>query len=153
MPLIAGDEAPIISLPDEKGIIRNSKDLRNKNLVLFFYPKDDTPGCTAEACGFRDNYDLFKIFGAEVWGVSSDNKESHLKFIKKNKLPFPLLIDSSNELRNKFGVPKALGILPGRVTYVIDKKNIIRYVFNNLLNSPAHINEALRILEEIKADK
>ena len=153
MALNKGDKAPEIALPDEKGFIRRSKDLIDKNLVLFFYPKDDTPGCTAEACGFRDNYDLFKIFGAEVWGVSSDSKNSHLKFIEKNKLPFPLLSDQENKLREAFGVPKTLGIVPGRVTYVIDKNGIIRHIFNNLLNSPAHVNEALRVLEEIKSTK
>ena len=153
MALMTGDKAPTIELPDEKGTIRRSSDLRGKNLVLFFYPKDDTPGCTAEACGFRDNYDLFKIFGAEVWGVSSDSQGSHIKFIEKNKLPFPLLCDTNNELREAFGVPKALGILPGRVTYVIDTKGMIRHIFNNLLNSPAHINEALRVLEEIKSTR
>ena len=153
MTLKPGDKAPNIALPDERGKIRKTGDLRGKNLVLFFYPKDDTPGCTTEACGFRDNYDLFKIFGAEVWGVSSDNQGSHIKFIEKNKLPFPLLSDVDNKLRNAFGVPKALGILPGRVTYVIDSKGIIRHIFNNLLNSPAHINEALRVLEEIKSSK
>ena len=153
MALKTGDKAPAIELPDEKGTIRRSSDLRGKNLVLFFYPKDDTPGCTAEACGFRDNYDLFKIFGAEVWGVSSDSQGSHSKFIEKNKLPFPLLCDTNNQLREAFGVPKALGILPGRVTYVIDTKGMIRHIFNNLLNSPAHINEALRVLEEIKSTR
>ena len=153
MALMTGDKAPTIELPDEKGTIRRSSDLRGKNLVLFFYPKDDTPGCTAEACGFRDNYDLFKIFGAEVWGVSSDSQGSHIKFIEKNKLPFPLLCDTNNELREAFGVPKALGIIPGRVTYVIDTKGMIRHIFNNLLNSPAHINEALRVLEEIKSTR
>ena len=153
MALDRGDKAPEIALPDEKGILRRSKELRGKNLVLFFYPKDDTPGCTAEACGFRDNYDLFKIFGAEVWGVSSDSQGSHIKFIEKNKLPFPLLCDTNNELREAFGIPKALGIIPGRVTYVIDTKGMIRHIFNNLLNSPAHINEALRVLEEIKSTR
>ena len=153
MALMTGDKAPTIELPDEKGTIRRSSDLRGKNLVLFFYPKDDTPGCTAEACGFRDNYDLFKIFGAEVWGVSSDSQGSHIKFIEKNKLPFPLLCDTNNELREAFGIPKALGIIPGRVTYVIDTKGMIRHIFNNLLNSPAHINEALRVLEEIKSTR
>ena len=153
MALKIGDKAPAIELPDEKGIIRRSSDLRGKNLVLFFYPKDDTPGCTAEACGFRDNYDLFKIFGAEVWGVSSDSQESHIKFIEKNKLPFPLLSDRKNILRDIFGVPKALGMIPGRVTYVIDAQGMIRHIFNNLLNSPAHINEALRVLEEIKSNR
>jgi len=153
MVLKTGDRAPEIALPDERGIIRRSSEIKGKNLVLFFYPKDDTPGCTTEACGFRDNYDLFKIFGAEVWGVSGDDQNSHLKFITKNNLPFPLLCDQENKLRESFGVPKTLGILPGRVTYVIDQDKVIRHIFNNLLNSPAHINEALRVLEEIKSTK
>ena len=150
MSLRVGDLAPNIELFDQDGNLRKNKSIKGKPLILFFYPKDDTPGCTAEACGFRDKYDLFKIFGAEVWGVSGDDQKSHQEFAKKNKLPFPILSDGNNKLRKVFGVPKVLGILDGRVTYIIDSQNKIRHIFNDLLNGPAHVNEALRVLAEIR---
>ena len=150
MSLRVGDLAPNIELFDQDGNLRKNKSIKGKPLILFFYPKDDTPGCTAEACGFRDKYDLFKIFGAEVWGVSGDDQKSHQEFAKKNKLPFPILSDGNNKLRKVFGVPKVLGILDGRVTYIIDSQNKIRHIFNDLLNGPTHVNEALRVLNEIQ---
>lgn len=150
MSLTVGDKLPEFSLLDQEGRSRDDKQLRGKPVVLFFYPKDDTPGCTAEACGFRDKYDLFKIFGAEVWGISGDGENSHRLFAEKNNLPFPLLCDKGNKLRSTFGVPKVLGLLDGRVTYIVDRKGIVRHIFNDLLNGTAHVNEALRILQEIK---
>ena len=150
MSLKIGDKLPDFSLFDQDGRNRTSKQCKGKKLILFFYPKDDTPGCTAEACGFRDKYDLFKLFGAVVWGVSNDNQLSHKKFAEKNKLPFPLLCDENNSLRNKFGVPKVLGLLDGRVTYLVDSTGVIRHVFNDLLNSAKHVTTALQILEEIQ---
>ena len=153
MTLQIGDRTPDFSLFDQTGRSRTNKECRGKSLVLFFYPKDDTPGCTAEACGFRDKYELFKLLGALVWGVSNDNEASHLKFIDKNKLPFPLLCDLDNSLRKQFGVPKAIGLLDGRVTYIIDSKGIIRHIFNDLLNAPKHVTEALTVLEKLKKDK
>jgi len=153
MVLKSGDKAPEIELKDQNGKLLKSRDLRNQALVLFFYPKDDTPGCTAEACSFRDNYLTFKKLGAEVWGVSSDNQESHKLFAQRHSLQFPLLCDEENKLRQAYKVPKSFGVIPGRVTYVIDNKKIIRYVFNNLLNGPAHENKARAILEEIKTKK
>ncbi len=150
MTLLVGDSIPVFSLPDQKGSIRTSKECKGKPLVLFFYPKDNTPGCTAEACGFRDKYELFMFLGAEVWGVNNANEASHFKFAEKNKLPFPLLCDEANSLRNQFGVPKIFGILDGRVTYIIDPKGIIRYIFNDFLNAPDHVTKALSVLEQIK---
>ena len=150
MTLQIGDSIPSFSLFDQTGEARTNKECKGQSLVLFFYPKDDTPGCTAEACGFRDKYELFKILGAVVWGVSNDNEASHRRFAEKNKLPFPLLCDEANVLRKQFGVPKVLGLLEGRVTYIIDSKGIIRHVFNDLLNGPQHVTEALTVLEGIK---
>ena len=150
MPLKLGDQIPDFSLSDQLGVSRTNKQANGRPLVLFFYPKDDTPGCTAENCGFRDKYDLFKLFGAEVWGVSGDDEASHRSFADKNKLPFPLLCDTDNYLRKAFGVPKVLGLLDGRVTYIVDSKGVIRHIFNDLLNGPAHVNEALRVLGEIR---
>ena len=108
MRLKLDDQIPDFSLSDQLGVARTSKQAKGRPLVLFFYPKDDTPGCTAENCGFRDKYDLFKLFGAEVWGVSGDDEASHRSFADKNKLPFPLLCDTENSLRKAFGVPKAV---------------------------------------------
>ena len=149
MALKVGDKIPSFSLIDQNGDYRNWAKL-NKPLVLFFYPKDDTPGCTIEACGFRDKYDLFKILGAEVWGISNNDSKSHLKFATKNKLPYPLLCDFNNILRKKFGVPKKFGLLDGRVTYIINSNGIIIHIFEDLLNGPAHIKEAIRALKKIQ---
>ena len=150
MKLKIGDKIPAFSLKDQNDKIRNSDKL-NKSLVLFFYPKDDTPGCTIEACGFRDKYDLFKILGAEVWGISNGNSQSHLNFANKNKLPYPLLCDINNTLRKKFGVPKTLGFIEGRVTYIVNSTGIIIHIFEDLLNGPAHIKEAVRALKQLQS--
>ncbi len=144
-----GDKIPSFSLQDQNGKRRKSDQL-NKPLVLFFYPKDDTPGCTIEACGFRDKYDLFKILGAEVWGISNGDSQSHLEFANKNNLQYPLLCDIDNILRKKFGVPKKLGFIEGRVTYIFDSSGIIIHIFEDLLNGPAHIKEAIRALKELQ---
>ena len=149
MKLKIGDKIPSFCLKDQNGNSRTSDKLR-KPLVLFFYPKDDTPGCTIEACGFRDKYDLFKILGAEVWGISNGDSQSHLKFATKNKLPYPLLCDTNNILRKKFGVRKTLGLIEGRVTYIIDSHGEIIHIFEDLLNGPAHIKEAIRALKKLQ---
>ena len=149
MKLKIGDQIPLFSLKDQNGNIRTSNKLK-KSLVLFFYPKDDTPGCTIEACGFRDKYDLFKILGAEVWGISNGSIKSHLGFANKNKLQYPLLCDQNNILRKQFGVPKKLGFIEGRVTYIINSEGIIKHIFEDLLNGPAHIKEAIIALKKLQ---
>ena len=149
MKLKIGDKIPSFSLPDQNGNIRTTDKINNP-LVLFFYPKDDTPGCTIEACGFRDKYDLFKILGAEVWGISNGDSQSHLDFANKNNLQYPLLCDLKNILRRKFGVPKTLGFIEGRVTYIINQEGIIIHIFEDLLNGPAHIKEAIRALKKLQ---
>ena len=149
MKLKIGDQIPSFSLEDQNGNIRTSNKLK-KSLVLFFYPKDDTPGCTIEACGFRDKYDLFKILGAEGWGISNGSSKSHLEFANKNKLQYPLLCDQSNILRKQFGVPKKLGFIEGRVTYIINSEGIIKHIFEDLLNGPAHIKEAIKALKKLQ---
>jgi peroxiredoxin Q/BCP len=146
MPLAPGDRAPHIALRDAEGQERTSDQLQGSPLVLFFYPKDDTPGCTAEACAFRDSYADIRALGAEVWGVSGDDASSHRRFAQRHGLPFPLLVDEGNRLRQAFGVPSVLGLLPGRVTYLIDGDGVIRLVFNNLLDGAAHRREALTAL-------
>ena len=149
--LKSGDRAPLIALQDQNGVERRSDQLAGKALVLFFYPKDDTPGCTMEACAFRDSYADLHALGAEVWGVSGDNASSHQRFASRHNLPYPLLVDQNNQLRKAFGVPGVLGLLPGRVTYVIDASGVVRHVFNNLLDGPAHRREALDCLKRLQA--
>ena len=142
-----GQKAPDFELPDAEGKRIRLADFRGKKaIVLYFYPKDDTPGCTAEACGFRDSYEEFSNAGAEVIGVSSDSSASHGKFAKRHKLPFTLLSDAKGEVRKKYGVPSTMGMLPGRVTFVIDRKGIVRHVFNSQLQATRHVSEALEAL-------
>src|SRR5271166_6434982 len=129
-----GDLAPDFTLPSSTGEMVSLSDFRGKSeVVLFFYPKDDTPGCTAEACSFRDSHEAFREAGAEVIGVSSDSSDSHRKFAGRYGLPFRLLSDPKGELRSRFGVPKTLGLLPGRVTYLIDRHGIVRHIFSSQL--------------------
>jgi peroxiredoxin Q/BCP len=151
MGLAVGDRAPLIALADQSGTERRSDQLGGRALVLFFYPKDDTPGCTMEACAFRDSFSDLQALGAEVWGVSGDDAASHQRFAQRHNLPFPLLVDRGNALRKAFGVPSVLGLLPGRVTYVIDGEGVIRHVFNNLLDGAAHRREALDALRALQS--
>ena len=150
MGLAVGDRAPQVVALDQQGVERRSDQLEGRWLVLFFYPKDDTPGCTAEACAFRDGYGDLQALGAEVWGVSGDDGTSHQRFASRHQLPFPLLVDRGNALRRAFGVPAVLGLLPGRVTYLIDPAGVIRHVFNNLLDGAAHQREALSVLQRLQ---
>lgn len=150
--LAPGDQAPLIALKDANGNDCRSDQLAGQALVLFFYPKDDTPGCTMEACAFRDSFADFQALGATVWGVSGDDAASHQRFAARHQLPFPLLVDQGNALRQAFRVPSVLGLLPGRVTYVIDGAGVIRHVFNNLLDGPAHRREALEAVRRLVAE-
>jgi peroxiredoxin Q/BCP len=146
-----GDRAPEFELPDASGKrIRLSDFLGRQSVVLYFYPKDDTPGCTKEACSFRDQYEAFKDAGAEVIGVSSDSEASHQKFATKYKLPFTLVADTGGGVRKRYGVPATLpGILPGRMTFVIDREGIVRHVFNSQLQATKHVDEALGVLKRL----
>ena len=142
-----GDRAPDFSLADAGGRMIGLAEFRGKKpVVLYFYPKDDTPGCTKEACSFRDQYEDFTAAGAEVIGVSSDSGDSHRKFAEKYKLPFTLLSDRDGQVRKKYGVPATLGLLPGRVTFVIDKDGVVRHVFNSQLQATRHVQESLAAL-------
>jgi peroxiredoxin Q/BCP len=143
-----GDKAPDFELTNQLGSkIRLSDLIMSRNVVLFFYPKDDSPGCTREACAFRDSYEVFKEAGAEVVGISSDSEDSHQHFADKHNLPYTLLSDKGGNVRKLYGVPKTLGILPGRVTYIIDKQGVVCHIFNSQLNFERHIEEALSILK------
>lgn len=148
-----GDKAPDFTLPDQSGTIVSLKEfIGNKIIVLYFYPKDFSRGCTAEACAFRDSYDVFVQAGAQVIGVSSQSVESHNRFAILNKLPFILLSDQDGKVRKLYGVSSTLGLLPGRVTYIIDKKGVVRYVFSSQSKPTQHIEEALRIVKEISQE-
>ncbi|WP_201381792.1 peroxiredoxin [Ktedonobacter sp. SOSP1-85] len=144
-----GDQAPDFTLPTAKGDQVSLSEFRGeKSVVLYFYPKDSTPGCTAEACSFRDSYEVFQEAGAEVIGVSSDSSESHENFAKKNNLPFILASDEGGALRKSYGVPSTLGLLPGRVTYIIDKQGVVRHIFSSQFAPQKHVDEALKILKQ-----
>ncbi len=147
-----GDRAPEFELPTSSGeLVRLSDYLGKRAVVLYFYPKDFSPGCTKEACAFRDSYELFKDAGAEVIGVSSDTPESHGEFTLKLGLPFMLLSDEGGKVRGLYGVSASLGMIPGRVTYVIDKDGIVRYIFNSQINAEKHMEESLRIVRSLKS--
>ncbi len=150
MALQLGDKIPNFSAKDSNGNDFDSDSIIGKKpVVIYFYPKDNTPGCTAQACSFRDQYEDFKDLGAEVIGISSDSIDSHEKFIQKYKLPFILLSDSDKKIRNLFGVKANLfGLLPGRVTYVADKNGIIQLVFDSMMAS-SHIPKALKIIKKM----
>ena len=147
-----GDTAPDFTLPSQSGETVSLSDYRGqKVVVLYFYPKDNTPGCTAEACAFRDSYEAFTENGAEVIGISSDSVGAHERFSGKHRLPFVLLSDRGGAVRKSYGVPNSLVILPGRVTYVIDKEGTVRHIFSSQTNIGAHINEALTMVKELMA--
>ncbi|MCZ6527870.1 MAG: peroxiredoxin [Candidatus Dadabacteria bacterium] len=149
--LKVGDLAPNFKLLSETGETVELKDFIGASpVVLFFYPKDNTTICTKEVCHFRDNFDEFKkINNAEILGISSDSVDSHKQFSKKNKLPFILLSDADERVRRLYGVPKTLGIVPGRVTYVIDKQGVIQHIFSSQLNYKKHVDEAISALKSI----
>ncbi|MDP3215738.1 MAG: peroxiredoxin [Deltaproteobacteria bacterium] len=150
--LKVGDRVADFTLPDQDGKSVSLHELLGKGcLVLYFYPKDDTPGCTAEACTFRDEHSEFAEAGAAVVGVSSDDAESHRRFADKHRLPFRLLSDHRGELRRRFGVPKTLGLLEGRVTYVIDSQGFVRHIFNSQLRTRKHVEEALRLVRSLRS--
>ena len=149
MALKVGDELPNFVAIDTNGVAFDSSKLIGKQpVVIYFYPKDNTPGCTAQACSFRDNYQIFKDLGAEVIGVSADSVTSHVKFKSKYQLPFILLSDADKKLRKLFGVPNSFIFLPGRQTYVVDHKGIIQMVFNSV-SSTIHIEKAIQILKNL----
>jgi peroxiredoxin Q/BCP len=145
-----GDQAPDFTLPNQAGESVSLSDFVGKtSIVLYFYPKDDTPGCTTEACAFRDSYEVFKDAGAEVIGVSSDSTSSHQQFAAKHRLPFVLLSDSNGSVRKRYGVPATFGLLPGRVTYIIDKQGIVRHIYSAQFAAEKHIDEALKTLQAL----
>lgn len=151
MSIRTGDLAPDFTLPKQDGSqIQLSTLLKQGPVVLYFYPKDETSGCTAEACSFRDQYEDFKAAGAEVVGVSSDSASSHDSFARNHRLPFTLLSDEGGKVRTLYGIKKAfLGLLDGRATFVIDQQGIVRHTFDSNLNAVKHVHEALGQLRKL----
>ncbi|HET7688382.1 MAG TPA: peroxiredoxin [Candidatus Macondimonas sp.] len=148
--LTLGDKAPPFTLPTADGRQVSLSDYHGRQpVVVYFYPKDDTPGCTAEACAFRDQYEDFKQAGAEVIGISSDAPEAHAKFASKHRLPFLLLSDRDGAVRKAYGVPATLGLLPGRVTFVVDREGIIRHLFSSQFRATKHVSEAIGVLKSL----
>ena len=154
MAVKVGDKAPEFTLPSQMGDdVKLSEFLGKKNVVLYFYPKDETTGCTKEACTFRDNYEELTKLDAEVIGVSGQSVESHISFASHYGLPFILLSDEGNNIRGLYGVPSSMGIIPGRVTYIIDKKGMVRHIFNSQTQAQKHVEEAKKTLLEIEKEE
>ncbi len=148
-PLKVGDKIPSFQLKDQSGENFDiDQYIGNTAMVIYFYPKDDTPGCTKEACSFRDSYEAFTDKNIKVIGISSDDVESHKNFAAKYNLPFTLLADTESEVRNLFGVKNnAFGLIPGRVTYVIDQKGEVIFMYDSQLKAAKHIEEAIKAID------
>jgi thioredoxin-dependent peroxiredoxin len=139
--------APGFTLPTQTGeMVSLGEFSGRKPVVLFFYPKDDSPGCTREVCAFKDYFEEFGKLDAEVIGISSDSVESHKRFAVEHDLSFTLLSDEGGNIRRLYGVPKTFGLFPGRVTYVIDREGVVRHVFASQLSVKRHVQEALTAL-------
>jgi peroxiredoxin Q/BCP len=144
-----GQMAPDFELKDKDGNLVRLSDFRGqKSVVVYFYPKDETPGCTAQACSFRDSYEDFKAAGAEVIGISSDSASAHTGFAQHHRLPFILLSDPGEKVRRQYGAYDLLGLMPGRVTFVIDREGRVIHKFDSQLNPTKHINESLKAISK-----
>lgn len=149
-----GQCAPDVTIPLHNGEAINIAELHHSRpVVLFFYPKNNTAICTKEACAFRDAYEDFVAAGATVVGVSGDSAASHEEFAGKHRLPFLLASDPDGALRRAFGVPKTLGLIPGRVTYVIDRAGVVRHMFSGQFVADRHVSEALNAVRAIAAEE
>lgn len=151
--LRVGENAPKFTLPDKDGKTVNLSDFLGKSaVVLFFYPHDNSAGCTAEACAFRDSYEAFTSAGATVIGISTDSAESHQSFARSYRLPFTLLSDPDNRVHQLYGVSKVMGILKSRETFVIDKDGVIRHHFVSQVNMTKHVTEALQVIQSLAVE-
>ncbi|BCR03628.1 peroxiredoxin [Desulfuromonas versatilis] len=152
-PIQIGDTAPEFTLEAQDGRLISLAEFRGRQVVvLFFYPKDETPVCTKEACGFRDAYQQFLDRGAAVLGISSDSRDSHRVFAAGHDLPYPLLSDREAAVRKAYGVPRTLGIMPGRVTYVIDLQGVVRHICNSMMFAERHVEEALEVVQSLQRE-
>ncbi len=145
--LAVGDQMPDVTLQGDGGApVRLRELVKARGLVVYFYPRDDSPGCTIQSCSFRDQYEDFVAAGADVVGISADGPASHDKFVAKHRLPFKLLSDGKGDARAAFGVKATLGLLAGRVTFVFDAKGVVRYVFDSQLRVNTHVERALEVV-------
>jgi thioredoxin-dependent peroxiredoxin len=145
----AGDNAPEVAFTVRDGRQVSLSDFRGQVVVFFFYPADNTFFCTREACSFRDAFPDFQQAGAVVIGVSGDSESSHEQFAASKRLPYLLVSDANGSLRRAFGVRKRYGVLPSRVTYVIDRAGVVRDVFQSQFLAKRHVDNALRIVRNI----
>jgi peroxiredoxin Q/BCP len=151
-PLREGDTAPDFTLATARGENVSLSSFRGRSeIVLYFYPRDNTAVCSAEACSFRDSFPDFKDAGAEVIGISTDSSDSHRRFAERLNLPFILLSDPGGLVRRRYRVPKTFGIIPGRTTFLIDKNGIIQRVFSSQFQPAKHVSEALAALRKLRA--
>lgn len=148
-----GDRAPEFTLTDRSGRAVSLRDLRGSTVVLYFYPRDHTAVCTAQACDFRDRYEMFRGANAVIVGISSDSVGTHQEFAQQHGLPFYLLADDHGRVRSLYGVPRVLGLLPGRVTYVIDREGVVRHVIKAMFSPGRHIREALDVATRLARDR
>ncbi|KAK8591115.1 hypothetical protein V6N13_031182 [Hibiscus sabdariffa] len=148
-----GSVPPPFTLKDQDGKNVSLSQFKGKPVVVYFYPADETPICTKEACAFRDSYEKFKKFGAQVVGISGDDPSSHKAFAKRYRLPFTLLSDEGNKVRKAWGVPPAdmFGTVPGRQTYVLDKQGVVQLIYNNRFQAEKHVDETLKVLQTLKS--
>lgn len=146
-----GDKIPAFELPDHTGrVVRVAELLGRGPLVFFFYPRDETPGCTKEVCGFRDAHAELQAAGAQVFGISSDPVDSHRQFVEKFQLPYPLLADVGGRVRHLFGVPRSLlGFADGRVTYVTDASGVVVRRYVGMFQATRHVEEALEAVRAV----
>jgi peroxiredoxin Q/BCP len=145
-----GERAPDFTLPGPAGApVRLAELLGKGPVVVYFYPKDETLGCTVEACAFRDTFDEFIAAGADVVGISRDDTESHARFAAHHRLPFRLLSDPTGEVHARYGVARQLGIVPERITFVLDRDGIVRHVVSSMVRMRAHVNESLSVVRQL----
>lgn len=147
--LTPGTRAPDFILEDQDGARIRLAAYHGKPVVLFFYPRDNSRGCTRQACAFRDSYREFRELGAVILGISRDGSESHRDFRSRHELPYPLLTDRDGSVAREFGVPKLLGVLPGRSTFVLDANGVVRLAYSNNVNMQSHRDEALKALQQL----
>lgn len=153
-PVDVGDVAPDFSAVASDGQTVTLSNFKGKQaVVLFFYPSDNSPICTQEACSFRDAYEDFQKLGAAVIAVSADSDETHREFAAAKRLPYIMISDQQNALRKLYGVPNVMFVLPGRITYVIDQEGIVRSKFNSQVFGSQHVTEALKTLRDISSSQ
>jgi peroxiredoxin Q/BCP len=150
--LKVGDLAPDFALPDQSGKMITLSYWKGKShLVLFFYPKDHSPGCTMESCSFRDNYSAFQAEGAQIIGISTDSSASHKIFADTHHLPYPLLSDVKGLVSKQYGVKKTFGFLPGRASFVVDHNGIVRHALSSQFQIQRHVDETLKEVKKLNA--